>query len=71
MGKLMKKIAGVRYTWKVICKKYNFLIQTALYTNEKNSIISSYSNLAQEDLALYNLEHLKFADMFYNRRKSA
>jgi glycosyltransferase involved in cell wall biosynthesis len=71
MGKLMKKIAGIRYTWKVICRKYNYLIQTALDTKEKNSIKSAYSNLAKEDLALYNLEHLKYADMFYNRRRSA
>ncbi|MEY2829825.1 MAG: hypothetical protein RIQ33_1683 [Bacteroidota bacterium] len=71
MGILMSKIAAVRYTWAVICRKYNYLIKEVCFAKEKGSISSIFSGLPKEDLALYNLEHLKYADMFYQKRKSA
>jgi glycosyltransferase involved in cell wall biosynthesis len=64
----MKAIANRRYTWKVIAKQYELLIQEALVTKYKNSVHTDLSKLNPSFLQEYQLAHLHNNSMFYENR---
>ncbi|WP_264566411.1 DUF1972 domain-containing protein [Flavobacterium sp. N3904] len=64
----MKAIANRRYTWKVIAKQYELLIQEALVTKYKNSVHTDLTKLNPSFLQEYQLAHLHNNSMFYENR---
>ena len=64
----MKAIANRRYTWKVIAKQYELLIQEALVTKYKNSVQTDFTKLNPSFLQEYQLAHLHNNSMFYENR---
>jgi glycosyltransferase involved in cell wall biosynthesis len=64
----MKAIANRRYTWKVIAKQYELLIQEALVTKFKNSVHAEIKKLDPSFLQEYQLAHLNNNAMFYENR---
>lgn len=64
----MKAIANRRYTWKVIAKQYELLIQEALVTTNKNSVHADFTKLTPSFLQKYQLAHLHNNSMFYENR---
>ncbi len=66
LAKNMKQTANQRYTWKLICEKYQKLIAEAFQINKKTEVKSSASKLSKEVLTDLNLHHIKYENNFYN-----
>lgn len=64
----MKSIAGRRYTWSVIAKKYHYLVLEALRPKQKTSVKPLLSNLTDETLLNLNIAHLKYQTLFFEKR---
>lgn len=58
-GKLMKEVADRRYQWKLITKKYMFLVEEALVAKEKISVKPTVSGLNYRELVSIGYAHLK------------
>ncbi len=67
-GMQMKEIAGRRYTWELIAKKYRYLFNKIRKTNKKISVKSSLSEIPQLSLLNSDLAHLKTPTAFYEER---
>lgn len=68
MGKLMKSIAQRRYTWSLIAEKYKNLITEALTTENKISVKPQVSKIKISDLIEMELGHLKYQQLFFEKR---
>lgn len=68
LGQTMKAIADRRYTWKLISRKYAYLIQEALRIKDKVPVLPQVTNV--DKLALLDLgaAHLKHSNLFYEKR---
>ena len=64
----MKTIANRRYTWEIVAKKYSQLFNQALALQTKSSIYNEINTIDQEYLEKIQLAHLKYTNLFYEKR---
>ncbi|MCC6372230.1 MAG: DUF1972 domain-containing protein [Bacteroidia bacterium] len=67
LAAVMKEIAGRRYTWKVIASKYRLLIAEVMQTVGKKSVTAKSAKLDSRVLLNYELSHLKYQKLFYEK----
>jgi len=61
----MKEIAMRRYTWKVICSKYQFLIDKLAFKSTKLITVPALSNINNQELNSYELGHFRALNSIY------
>jgi len=64
-GRLMKTIADNRYTWKIVCAKYTFLVKKALEIDTKKSIEPSVKSINKNILRNIELNHLTQQNLLF------
>lgn len=64
----MSSIAKRRYTWDIIARKYEFLIEEAFAANSKIGVSSEVKRLRNSFLQDFQLSHLKDNNFFYENR---
>lgn len=64
----MKEVAHRRYTWEVIAKKYDFLIQQVLANHTKISITPTLASVPTATLLQFDAAHLQSPALFYEKR---
>jgi hypothetical protein len=64
----MKEIANRRYTWKVIARKYVFLVEQVLVANKKMAVSPDSSDLHIQELLNMEMGHLANPSFFYEKR---
>lgn len=64
----MKEVAHRRYTWEVIAKKYDFLIQQVLANHNKVSVKPTLADIPTATLLQYDAAHLQSPALFYEKR---
>lgn len=68
IGIQMKSIAERRYKWEIIAKKYKQLFTEVFLVSEKTNLQNQFSCIKNETLEELHLSHLKFTNMFYEKR---
>lgn len=69
MGNAMNEIAGRRYTWRVIARKYLHLINAVADRRYSNNLAPQYHDAITADTMLTNgMAHLATPAMFYEKR---
>lgn len=64
----MREVAHRRYTWEVIAKKYDFLIQQVLANHNKVSVKPTLADMPTETLLQFGAAHLQSTALFYEKR---
>ncbi|MCX6317786.1 MAG: DUF1972 domain-containing protein [Bacteroidetes bacterium] len=67
-GFRMKEIAHRRYTWEVVARKYDELVQRVLNNKGKIPVTPSVATIPAEQLISYELAHLQAPTPFYEKR---
>lgn len=69
VGCAMKVIAKRRYTWKVIARKYHYLILRTLTSGDKRNLKAEVEERLDRNVLLhYELGHLDLPSLFYEKR---
>jgi len=68
LGRAMLEIAERRYTWSHVARRYAYLIEEALATEQKRSVHPQTIFLERERLLELEVAHLKHQDDFYQKR---
>ena len=66
LGVTMKEVASRRYTWELIARKYELLVEEALSTSGKSDVapkVTKADNLLKD----LQIEHLRHHKMFYEK----
>ena len=66
LGATMKEVASRRYTWELVARKYELLVEEALSTNGKSDVapkVTKADNLLKD----LQIEHLRHHKMFYEK----
>lgn len=67
LGARMKEIADRRYTWEVISKKYQFLIEEVITAPEKQKVTPAISEINEPEIEQLSLAHLKYQKLFFEK----
>lgn len=65
LGKVMKSIADRRYTWEIIASKYNYLVQRALKSKNKENVKSKIAQIPNTSLLQNKVAHLNNQKLFF------
>lgn len=66
LGVTMKEVASRRYTWELIARKYELLVEEALSTSGKSDVAPKVTK-ADNVLKDLQIEHLRHHKMFYEK----
>ncbi len=68
IGTSMKEIAGRRYRWELIARKYDALVEEVLTVNVKSHVKPAISiSLSHRDLLNFKVAHLTYQYAFYDK----
>lgn len=65
IGAQMKEIALRRYTWEIIARKYDVLLEEVFLTREKQSVVPQTMQVSPEILSHHGAAHLQHHKLFF------